>query len=77
VPFIGFGLMVLGGFIVDCAYKNRPPLQTLVAIVKDPANYQTTLASSSRGAAVGTPPTAAAPPTTTAQPSMTKQQAKQ
>jgi hypothetical protein len=61
VPFIGFGLMVLGGFFVDCAYKNRPPLQTLIAIVKNPAQYQTTLATSSRGvAATGNPPTGAA-----------------
>lgn len=43
-----FGLIILalGGYLLDCAVQNRPPIGTLVSLVRDPSNVRATLANS-------------------------------
>lgn len=43
LPFVGFGLAISGGWLLDSAARNRPPLGTIAALVKDPSNLVDTI----------------------------------
>lgn len=43
---VGFFVIALGMYLVDCAIQNRPPIATLEAIIADPKNLRSLLASS-------------------------------
>jgi hypothetical protein len=40
---VGLSAVVLGGWLVDCAVQNRPPLRTLVTVLQNPSNRATIL----------------------------------
>jgi cell wall-associated NlpC family hydrolase len=46
---------MLGGYVLDCAVQNRPPIKTLETIVKSPSSAAATLASTKGTAFVSTP----------------------
>lgn len=40
---LGFVFAAIGAYLIDCAVQNRPPIQTIKAIIQDPANMGTIL----------------------------------
>ena len=47
---VGLTGVVLGGYLVDCAVQNRPPIGTIIALLRNPADVRGTLATQKRPA---------------------------
>ena len=44
MKFLGFALVIAGGWFIDCAVVNRAPVGGILTIIQNPSNLQSTLA---------------------------------
>lgn len=47
---VGLTGVVIGGYLVDCAVQNRPPIGTIVALLRNPADVRGVLSTQKRPA---------------------------
>lgn len=61
---LGFIALLAGAYLVDSAVRDRPPIATLRAVIENPSQAQSTLASSDQmaGAAAGSASPVGSPP---------------